>query len=144
MTNSDDDDIEGGLMAMSTGHGWGHHHHGSRVGAGANYFRVVPSLILASTLVTCLAIIIMMMVVIYMVIMMIIIIIIVNDQDHNCGECKRLPRCGKSNDHRHATLQPNSTSQKLKEGRTNLNKISKESQIHSSAAQHHYNCLLFI
>ena len=93
-------------MAMSTGHGWGHHHHGSRVGAGANYFRVVPSLILAYTLVTCLAIIIMMVV-------MMIIIIIIGDQDHNCVECKRLPRCGKSNDHRHATLQPNSTSQKL-------------------------------
>ena len=60
------------MMAMITGHGWGHHHHGSRVGAGANYFRVVPSLILASTLVTCLAIIIM-MVVIYMTIIIIII-----------------------------------------------------------------------
>ena len=37
-----------------------------------------------------------------------------NDQDHNCAGCKRLPRCGKSNDYPHDIEQhqlPNSKSQ---------------------------------
>ena len=53
---------------------------GSGVSRGANYFRVVPSLILAFVLITCLAIVIM-------------LVIIMMRQIHNISPCNRMSLC---------------------------------------------------